>query len=155
MRALIALAILGLATPALAAPPELDEARWAELGVASRASFDVAEVRDVARFARPDHWQVADAAGGDCEDKALLARAALLAQGWPADALRLALVWTETREYHAVLTIDVVRHGLPATYVIDGRFPWVIGWDRLTSLGYRWDRRQAAHGGGWTHIAAN
>lgn len=155
MRALIAAMLLVSGTaPAAAAVPDLDEARWAELVEAGRASFAVDEVRDAVRFARPDHWQVADSQGGDCEDKALLARAALIARGWPAEALRLALAWTETREYHAVLTIDVIRHGQPATYVIDGRFPWVVGWDRLTRLGYRWDRRQAARGGGWTRIAA-
>lgn len=153
MRPLIAAAILLFSVPAVAAP-ELDDARWAELVEAGRASFAVADVRDAVRFARPDYWQVADSAGGDCEDKALLARAVLLARGWPASALRQALVWTEAREYHAVLTIDVVRNGVPATYVIDGRFPWVVGWDRLTRLGYRWDRRQAANGVGWTRVAA-
>lgn len=145
------LAALLSAAPAAAAPA-LDAARWAELVEVSRQGFQIEAVRDQARFARADYWQVADTAGGDCEDKALLARALLLARGWPAGALRLALAWTEEREYHAVLTVDVERDGQPATYVIDGRFPWVVGWDRLTALGYRWDRRQAASGPGWQRI---
>jgi predicted transglutaminase-like cysteine proteinase len=145
------LAALLPAVPAAAAPA-LDAARWAELVEVSRRGFEIEAVHDQARFARADYWQVADTAGGDCEDKALLARALLLARGWPAGALRLALAWTEEREYHAVLTVDVERDGQPATYVIDGRFPWVVGWDRLTALGYRWDRRQAASGPGWQRI---
>lgn len=152
MRALMLLVGL-LAAPAGAL--ELDATRWKELAAASRASFEVADVRDADRFGRPDYWQVADAKGGDCEDKALLARAMLLARGWPAEALRIALGWTEAGEYHAVLTIDVERGGAAATYVIDGRFPWVVGWDALTRVGYRWDRRQAAFGGGWSRIADN
>jgi predicted transglutaminase-like cysteine proteinase len=147
-----ALWLLGLllAAPAASAPA-LDAARWAELVDVSRQGFQLEAVRDQTRFARADYWQVADASGGDCEDKALLARAQLMARGWPPESLRLALAWTEEREYHAVLTVDVERDGKPATYVIDGRFPWVVGWERLTALGYRWDRRQAA-GGDWRRI---
>lgn len=153
MRTLITVMAALLAAPAAAAPVDLDAVRWAELGAASAAAFTVTTVSDRERHAAADRWDIADAAGGDCEDKALLARARLLAQGWPATALRLALVWTEARDYHAVLTIDVVRRGRPATYVIDGRFPWVVAWDRLTRYGYRWDRRQTADGRGWVRIA--
>ncbi len=133
-------------------PPSLDAARWAELSAAAAAAFALPDRRDVDRFRRADYWAVADANGGDCEDKALYARARLLAQGWPPSSLRLALVWTEGGEYHAVLTVDAVRLGLPATYVIDPRFTWVVGWDALSRIGYRWDRRQSANGGNWTKI---
>ena len=147
---------LSLAAALLAAPVPpvaLDAAHWAELSAASASAHALPDERDSERFRRADHWEVADGSGGDCEDKALFARARLLAQGWPPAALRVALLWTETHDYHAVLTIDVVHHGLPATYVIDPRFPWVVGWDALTRLGYRWDRRLAATGGGWTKVA--
>lgn len=150
----IAVLLLLVAAPALATPPDLDDGRWLQLQSVSAAAFALPDVGDLERWHRTDYWEVADAAGGDCEDKALFARAALLAQGWPATSLRLALGWTETGEYHAVLTIDVTRHGRPATYVIDGRFGWVVGWDALTRHGYRWDRRQAAAGPGWLRIAA-
>lgn len=136
----------------LAAPPDLDASRWAELSAVATAAFALPDAADRDRFDRADHWEVADAAGGDCEDKALYARARLIALGWPPAMLRLALLWTEAREYHAVLTVDVVRRGAPATYVLDSRFPWVLGWDALTRHGYRWDRRQSA-GGGWTRVA--
>ncbi|WP_310474751.1 transglutaminase-like cysteine peptidase [Sandarakinorhabdus sp.] len=145
---LIMLLLALLAAPARAV--ELDPTGWAQLVAAAQHGFALADVRDKSRFRRADHWEIADAQGGDCEDKALLARAALVAQGWPQASLRIALVWTEAREYHAVLTVDVVRHGAAATYVIDNRFPWVLGWDALSQHGYRWDRRQA--GRGWTRI---
>lgn len=142
--------LLLLAAPAAAL--ELDAGGWAQLSAVAAAGFAIPDRRDAERFHRADHWELADAGGGDCEDKALAARAALLARGWSAGDLRVALVWTELREYHAVLTIDVVRHGAAATYVIDNRFPWVLGWDALTRHGYRWDRRQA--GRGWTGIGS-
>ncbi|MFZ4747565.1 MAG: transglutaminase-like cysteine peptidase, partial [Sphingomonas sp.] len=135
-----------------AAPVALDGQRWQQLVDTSRAVFGLDNVRDIEKFRRADYWETADAAGGDCEDKALQARAALLTLGWPASSLRLALVWTEAREYHAVLTIDVERSGKPATYVIDSRFAWVLAWDALSRHGYRWDRRQAPAGRGWIHI---
>ncbi len=152
MRRLLTLLIAALPLPAHAAP-ELDEARWDQLTTLARAIQALPAVRDDERFRRAEYWQAADAQGGDCEDMALLARARLLALGWPAAALRLALVWTETREYHAVLTVDVVRHGAPATYVIDNRFAWVIGWDALSRHGYRWDVRQNAGRPGWSYVA--
>lgn len=154
-------ALLMLAFPALpiafpaqpVAAIELDAEKWALLSALARDGFALPEVDDRDRFGIADRWDPADATGGDCEDKALRARAALIAGGWPEGGLRIATAWTETREYHAVLTIDVIRHGAPATYVIDNRFPWVLGWDALSRHGYRWDRRQAAAGRGWTHIA--
>lgn len=148
---LAAALLLLQATPAAAI--ELDDDKWALLSALASAGFALPDIGDKARFGLNDRWEVADAGGGDCEDKALLARAALIARGWSPAGLRIATAWTETREYHAVLTIDVMRHGQPATYVIDNRFPWVVGWDALSRHGYRWDRRQAASGRGWLHIA--
>jgi predicted transglutaminase-like cysteine proteinase len=140
-------------TPVTAAPVVLDRDRWQQLSSVSRAAFALPDVRYNDRHGATDRWDVAGPAGGDCEDKALFARAALIEKGWPSTSLRLALVWTEAREYHAVLTIDVVRDGEPATYIIDSRFAWVLGWDALSRFGYRWDRRQSAQGPGWIRIA--
>jgi predicted transglutaminase-like cysteine proteinase len=143
-----------LAGPARAELVELDPGRWQLLSEVSRGGFELGEISDRSRYRRADYWEAADGAGGDCEDKALRARAALLKAGWPAPSLRLAMVWTEAGEYHAVLTIDVVRNGQAATYVIDNRFAWVLGWDALSRYGYRWDRRQASRGPGWVGIAS-
>lgn len=148
-----ALTALLLAVPAPGAAVALDESRWAQLNRVAASLFDLPAISDDARFGRREYWQVADAAGGDCEDKALLARAQLVASGWPPAALRLALAWTEAREYHAVLTVDVTRAGVPSTFVIDNRFPWALAWDALSRYGYRWDMRQRAGGAGWVYVA--
>jgi predicted transglutaminase-like cysteine proteinase len=154
MHKLMAVLLL-LAVPAGAEPVTLDARRWQQLSDASRAGFALADVTDKSRYQRADYWEPADATGGDCEDKALFARAVLRTAGWPAQSLRLAMVWTETGEYHTVLTVDVVRGGRSATYVIDNRFVSVVGWDTLSRHGYRWDRRQASTGHGWVRIAAD
>lgn len=150
MKVVLAALLLALPHPTVALA--LDDARWTQLNQLAAAMFEVPGVTDKARFGRHEYWQVADAAGGDCEDKALLARARLIAAGWPPETLRLALAWTEEREYHAVLTIDVTRSGARATYVIDNRFPWAVAWDALSRHGYRWDRRQ--QGTGWVRISS-
>lgn len=153
MRRLICgVALLSAAAPAFALPVTLDDVRWQQLSSVSRAAFALPDVHDADRRGAADRWEIAGPAGGDCEDKALFARDALIRQGWPPASLRLALAWTEADEYHAVLTIDVEQHGAPATYVIDSRFAWVLGWDALSRYGYRWDRRQSAQGRGWIHI---
>jgi predicted transglutaminase-like cysteine proteinase len=144
-----------LAAPAVAADlPSLDDRAWDDLRSASEAVFALPDKTDAERFHRPDYWEAAGPDGGDCEDKALLARAMLRARGWPGASLKLALAWTESGEYHAVLTVDVIRKGQPATYVIDPRFGWVLPWDALTRFGYRWDRRQADTRSGWVRIGA-
>ncbi len=148
----IVAALLTAASPATALP-ELDAARWNELTALARAIADLPNVRDQDRFHRVEYWQAADDRGGDCEDMALLARARLRALGWPPESLRLALAWTEAGEYHAVLTVDALHHGSPATYVIDSRFAWVESWDALTRYGYRWDIRQRADAPGWFYVA--
>ena len=138
--------------PPAAALPELDADHWQQLVAVTRAVAALPRVPDRDRFHRAEYWQAADEAGGDCEDLALLARARLRALGWPPEALRLALAWTETREYHAVLTVEALHHGIAATYVIDSRFGWVVGWDALTRHGYRWDMRQRGDAPGWAYV---
>jgi predicted transglutaminase-like cysteine proteinase len=145
-------ALLAIGVPARSAPMVLDAARWAEIE-AVRAEIAALPVRsDRERFGRNDVWQSAGGSGGDCEDLALAARDALRARGWPADALRLALAWDETGAYHAVLTVETVHRGVPATYVIDNRIPWVVGWSALARYGYRWNIRQSARPGEWVRI---
>ena len=134
--------------PVTAAPVALDPDRWQQLSLVSRSTFALPNLPDDNRHGAADRWDVAGLAGGDCKDKALFARAALIEKGRPSASLRRALVWTEAREYHAVLTIDVVRNGEPATHVIDSRFASVVGWDALSRFGYHGDRRQSAQGPG-------
>lgn len=147
IRSVIALLI---GAPAGAAPLSLDAARWAELVAIHAAVAALPAVTDAARFGRDEVWMPAGAAGGDCEDKALAARDRLRDRGWPADALGLALAFTEAGEYHAVLAVEVLIAGRPATYVVDNRFAAPLGWDALSRRGYRWTIRQTADG--WVRV---
>lgn len=70
---------------------------------------------------------------GDCKVYAVTKRAALLAAGWPADALDVQEVRTERGEDHAVL---VARVG-GAAWVLDNRFAWIEREDALERYGYR------------------
>lgn len=124
----------------------LDEARWHQLQAVHASLRSIKPVED-----KVERWQVADKAG-DCEDIALAARAKLLSNGWPLSAVRLATAWTETGDYHTVVTIDGVRAGSPVTYVLDNRYAAVLSFQKLESLGYRFDRRQAARGPTWVAI---
>ena len=58
----------------------------------------------VSRRDEADDWSVAPPAG-DCEDYALTKRVKLIAMGFPAAALRLAVALTPTGETHAVLVV--------------------------------------------------
>lgn len=135
-------------------PLSLTSKRMDELMRVQRELAAVARVADDGRFQRADYWTAAAAQGGDCEDFALAARARLMAMGWPARSLRLAMAWTEKGAYHAVLTIDAEHKGRLATFVLDSRFDDVRRWDELTDRGYRWDRRQAAGLPYWVTVAS-
>ncbi|WP_340317601.1 transglutaminase-like cysteine peptidase [Rhizorhabdus argentea] len=130
----------------------LDGARWRQLEAVNAALRRIRRVEDRSPAWRDD-WRVAENSG-DCEDIALAGRMRLMAQGWPAAALRLATVWTEQRAYHAVLTIEALRDGRRGTWVLDSRMGRVLPWQRLRSLGYRFATRQAAQSPGWVAVAS-
>lgn len=52
---------------------------------------------DLEQFNRPDFWAIVQNAG-DCDDYSLTKRHRLLLLGWPIEALRLAVVFTDTHE---------------------------------------------------------
>lgn len=134
--------------------PAITAQRLDELARVQREVAALGLRTDNELFRRADFWAPAGPAGGDCEDHALAARARLLALGWPARALRLATAWTETGDFHTVLTIDGRQRGRPVTLVIDNRFARVVDWQALTARGYRWDRRQAAGRPFWVTVVA-
>lgn len=107
---------------------------------------------DVELYGRIEFWEVAQGAG-DCEDYALAKRAALLAEGFPAEDLRLATVFTETEEGrqrmeagkmgdHAVL-IAATPEG---DYILDNRFEYPM---LLRDTQYTMDRVQVAGTSNW------
>jgi len=87
---------------------------------------------DLAQYGTPEHWCL-PYKFGDCEDYALLKRAYLLEQGWPADKLNLCCCWCETGEYHCVLIVDTDK----GFFVLDNRHYSPM---KPSALGYTWDK---------------
>ena len=65
----------------------------------------------------------------------LAKRAALIAEGVPAEALSIAIVETRWGESHAVLLLASDR----GEFILDSLSPWVTRWDRVD---YDWRERQ-------------
>ncbi|RVT89678.1 transglutaminase-like cysteine peptidase [Sphingomonas crocodyli] len=128
---------------------QLDQTRWKELQAVQASLRSIQRVSE--KKGQADLWQVADRQG-DCEDIALLARARLLAAGWPLSSVRLATAWTENGDYHTILTVDAVKNGTPVTYVLDNRFAVVLSYQKLADIGYRFHMRQAARGPNWVAV---
>jgi predicted transglutaminase-like cysteine proteinase len=74
---------------------------------------------------------------GNCEDYSVSKREALRAAGLPDRALRIAIVQTPNRDYHAVLTVDTDK----AVLVLDNVRPDIHDWEDTP---YTWLKRQAA-----------
>ncbi|MNL79260.1 hypothetical protein D3C87_2058250 [compost metagenome] len=74
---------------------------------------------------------------GDCEDFALTKRDKLIALGWPARALRVAVAKTSWGEGHAVLVVKTDRGDL----VLDNRTNVIKDW---RSAGLHWTMIQSA-----------
>jgi predicted transglutaminase-like cysteine proteinase len=82
-------------------------------------NFSTTYRTDAEQYGRPEHW-VEAGKFGDCEDYALLKRAMLRNQGWPADKLALCTCWCEDGGYHCVLFVDTDLGG----YILDNRREW-------------------------------
>jgi predicted transglutaminase-like cysteine proteinase len=131
----------------------LDQAHWAQLEqVQLKVDGQISFQTDEQRFGKGDYWEPADKTG-DCEDIALTKRQRLVALGWPADSLRIAVAISEKGELHAVLTVDVVStKGAPGTYVLDNRFLHVEPWKRLSEFGYTWVERAKPGSSQWARL---
>jgi predicted transglutaminase-like cysteine proteinase len=131
----------------------LDQVHWAQLEhVQLKIDAKVVFQTDQRQFGQTDYWEPAGKKG-DCEDIALAKRARLMALGWPAEDLRIAVVLDENNQLHAVLTVDVVSvKGRPATYVLDSRFAHVEPWKRLSDYGYTWVERAKPGSAEWRRV---
>lgn len=106
------------------------------MGVNHEVNANIKYRDDVSLYEKVEFWTVVHGIGeGDCEDYALTKRQLLIGLGLPPEDLRLATCWTETNEYHAVLTVETDK----ATLVLDNRFPYPYQWDVPN---YRWHKRQ-------------
>lgn len=112
---------------------ELTPARKRELvAVNQRINHKISPVNDDG----PDVWSLAPQSG-DCEDYAITKRHALIEQGWPASALRLAIAYTSWGEGHLVLVVRTSRGDL----VLDNLTGAVRNWAKS---GLRWQMIQAS-----------
>jgi predicted transglutaminase-like cysteine proteinase len=100
---------------------------------------------DAATAIGGDEWTLAPQAG-DCEDYAITKRHALIARGWPAAALRLAVAQTSWGEGHLVLIVRTSKGDM----VLDNMTNAVRNWRKS---GLRWNMIQATGNPRvWYHI---
>ena len=92
---------------------------------------------DIKPRVNPAHtWNYASDGYGDCNTYALTKRKALIALGWPEDALLLAAVYDELGEGHLVLVARTTK----GDFVLDNRLAPVVLWNTLP---YRWVSMQS------------
>lgn len=96
-----------------------------------------------------DFWQTREKRGyGDCEDFALTLRKMMRAQFPEASsAFRIATAFTETGEYHAVLSVETNK----GTLICDIRFQRCQDWAKMP---YTWKFRETAGALVWQRIAS-
>jgi predicted transglutaminase-like cysteine proteinase len=131
----------------------LDHMHWVQLEQVQQAiDHQVAFQSDQDHFGVAEYWEPADKTG-DCEDIALAKRARLIALGWQADDLRIAVVADERGGLHAVLTVDVTsQKGTPATYVMDSRMLHVEPWKTMETYGYLFMERVQPGSDKWRRL---
>lgn len=97
---------------------------------------------------RQESWTLPGAGGGDCEDLAILKKAELMKQGWPASTLLLT-VGTLNNTGHTVLTVRTDRGDL----ILDNLTNQIKPWSRTP---YRYFARQEQNAAGdtWSKIGA-
>jgi predicted transglutaminase-like cysteine proteinase len=119
----------------------LTPARFRELqDVTSAVNRSMQAVEDRARFGTADRWTVGGPVG-DCEDFAITKRKLLMARGWPAASVLVAIVSLRGAQ-HAVL----VARTDGGDFVLDNLNSSVTPW-RNTS--YVWQKIQGPDAFGW------
>ena len=122
------------ATPAVV---ELTPERRGELErVQSDVNRRITSVEDIDQYGWREHWTYPDTGAGDCEDYALEKRRQLIAGGWPAQALFLAVARIPRGVAHTVL-VAATSEG---DFVLDNLMSAVMPWRRLP---YAWKIRQS------------
>jgi predicted transglutaminase-like cysteine proteinase len=119
------------------APITLTSQRMNQLRlVNSSINHAIAPRNDDAAMMGGDNWALAPVAG-DCEDYAVTKRHALIAAGWPARTLRLAITYTSFGEGHLVLVVKTSTGDM----VMDNRIDAIRKWNKS---GLRWRMIQAS-----------
>lgn len=92
---------------------------------------------DIVHYGRAEYWTIPTDGYGDCDDYAVTKRKDLIDAGFPAPALRLAVVDTPRDVRHAVLTVSTDK----GDYVLDSLRNDILPWN---ATGYTWIERQDA-----------
>lgn len=114
----------------------LNEKRFAQLQAINQTVNRAIRPQNDSAAAGGDVWSLAPAAG-DCEDYAITKRHELIAHGWSANTLRLAVAYTAFGEGHMVLVVKTSSGDL----VLDNRFDAIRRWDKT---GLKWVMLQSA-----------
>jgi len=115
----------------------LTPAKWRELNeVNTFFNRTIRPVEDIDLVQKVEWWSYAINSAGDCEDYVLEKRRALIARGWPADALLITVVRQWNGQGHAVLTVVTDKGDL----VLDNLAMGIVSFDKAP---YSWLMRQS------------
>jgi predicted transglutaminase-like cysteine proteinase len=93
-----------------------------------RVNGAITAVTDQTYYGQREVWTYPDKGFGDCEDFALEKRRELMRKGWPASALRMALVRQRNGEAHAVLVANTDS----GDFVLDNLVADVLDWSQTS-----------------------
>lgn len=125
--------------------PLTDEA-WTTIEQINRdVNRAVKAVTDLDYWGVGDRWDYPTDGYGDCEDIQLEKRRLLVEMGYPARALRIAMVINPEGEGHAVLVARTDR----GDYVLDNRIEAVLPW---YETGYVWVKREGDDDQMWVSL---
>lgn len=116
-----------------------DKAVWRRINqINRRVNRAIRRGADARLYGQADYWAAPTGRGaqGDCEDYVLAKRRELIREGFPAEALSIAIVDTAKGERHAVLLIATDQ----GEFVLDNLSSWISRWDKVD---YHWLQRQA------------
>ena len=125
---------------------ELDEARWQQLvAINNKVNSSVVPITDLDYYQVSEFWTYPNGYG-DCEDFVLAKRRELIANGWAASTLLIAVVRESNGNGHAVLMVRTDRGDL----VLDNQDGAVKVW---ADTPYQYLKRQSqANAGEWVGI---
>lgn len=128
---------------------ELTDSRWQTLvAVNDRLNREIVPVTDADLYDVEELWTYPDGYG-DCEDIALAKRRELIAAGWDASTLLMAVVRERNGDGHAVLMVRTDRGDL----VLDNQDGMVRVWSETP---YQFIKRQSQQNAGeWVDILDN
>jgi predicted transglutaminase-like cysteine proteinase len=121
-------------------------AAWETLvAVNEQVNATIRAMPDREHWGVPDRWDFPDDGIGDCEDIQLLKRKQLVEEGLPRRALRMAVVFDEIGDGHAVLMALTDR----GEFILDNKRSAVLPWNQT---GYTYLKREGSDGLAWASL---